>query len=770
MRNLKMVREFLVFCFVAAALGGTAAERLTFAERGKPSEYDIAIPVDAAPSVCYAADELQKYIFEMTRVKLPIVTNEAPRRAVVLRLEPSPEEYDWFRLKAESDNLVVSGNERGVLYGVYEILETYGGCGWFSSTTEVVPEADLFGVPGDLDRFEKAAFVSRDASWHDVVYNPEFAAKLRLSGPHMSRLDSRFGGVPFLYDPEFYSSHSFRKLLPAEKYFKDHPEYFCERDGFRETYQPCLSNPDARRIMKEGLLACIARHYPKYKYYSVSQNDNSYPCTCADCKALDEREGSQAASVLDFVNEAADAVKEKYPDVVLHTLAYMHTVKAPKTIKARDNVMIVLCTDQCDHGRPIDKSRNGNNAVFVRELAKWRQASKRIKIWDYTADFTCFMLAHPNLKSLRPNFSHFRANGATDILAQGSHEGPHFDLAELRTWLIGKLLWNPDQPVKPLVERFCRGYYGAAAPQAKKYIALMHSYDVDERVRPLHMWGNPFSEFVPASFYDEAAKIWADAAELVADDPVRARNVRWASVPVDWCRVFYSNFGAVAEVTRHPEYVDTPRFKELQAAARNVAALYRENPKSADIAEVRTFVRQMRRRIDHFSALDPKSVKAADRVQLEETFAVVVQRPGVTTVMSVDDPLAGDGKAYRIEPVPNGHVECMMNDVHVDSDGRYKIRARVRVDRVPGVDGEAFFGGVYDSSKTFRPKVIIRKGYKAGDLQTDGYAWYDLTDAWTPTPTQTVRLSIGDWDRKAANRNPAVHALYVDAFEIVRVD
>ena len=79
---------------------------------------------------------------------------------------------------------------------------------------------------------------------------------------------------------------------------------------------------------------------------------------------------------------------------------------------------------------------------------------KRIKIWDYTADFTCFMLAYPNLKSLRPNFSHFRANGATHILAQGPHEGPHFDLAELRTWLIGKLLWNPDQPVKPLVERF----------------------------------------------------------------------------------------------------------------------------------------------------------------------------------------------------------------------------------------------------------------------------------------------------------------------------
>ena len=755
--------------FALAVCQATAS--IVLAERGKPAEYRIVVPLDPAPSVCYAAEELQNYVGRMTGVTLPVVTNEAAGRSIFLRQEDSPDEYDWFRLKADGADLVVSGNARGVLYGVYELLETYGGCGWFSSTTEVVPGMDAFTVPGDLDRLEKAAFVCRDTSWHDVFHNPAFAARLRLSGPHLKGLaDPRFGGIRLKYDKELGSCHSFRKLLPAEKYFKDHPEYFCERNGFRETYQPCLANREARRIMKENLLACIARQYPEYKFYTVSQNDNAYYCTCAKCKEFDAREESPAASVLDFVNEAADAVKEAYPDVLIHTDAYMYTIKAPKTMKARDNVMVVLCTDQCDHGRPLDKSRDPNNQLLVREISRWRHVVKRMRVWDYTADFTCFMLAHPNLKSLQPNFSFFRANGVTDTFGQGPHEGPHFDLAELRTWLIGKLLWNPDQPIEPLIDRFCDGYYGAAAPLAKKYIDLMHSYDVDERVRPLHMWGNPMSEFVPASFYDEAAKIWAEAAKLVADDPVRARNVRWASVPADWCRVFYSNFGAIAEVTRHPEYVDTPRFRELQSAARNVAALYREDPKSANIAEVRTLVKQMRRRIDHFAALDPKSVKAADRVQKEETFAVVVQKPGATTVMPVTDPLAGDGKAYRIEPVPNGSVECMMNDVHVDSDGRYKIRARVRVDRVPGVDGEVFFGGVYDSSKTFRPKAIIRKGYKTGDLQTDGYAWYDLTDAWTPVPTQTVRLSIGNWDRKAANRNPAVRALYVDAFEIVRVD
>jgi len=111
-----------------------------------------------------------------------------------------------------------------------------------------------------------------------------------------------------------------------------------------------------------------------------------------------------------------------------------------------------------------------------------------------------------------------------------------------------------------------------------------------------------------------------------------------------------------------------------------------------------------------------------------------------------------------------------MNDVHVDSDGLYKIRARIRVELVPGAEGEAFFGGVYDSSKTFRPKAILRKGCSTKAIASDGYAWYDLTDAWTPTPTQTVRISVGEWDRKASNRNPAVQAVYIDAFEIVRVD
>ena len=764
-----MVCAFLLCGLVAVTFACEAGERLTLAKRDEQAQYSIVIPDKAMPSVVYAAQELRDYTAKMTGVGLSIVTNEMPQKGVFIRIERGKDEYDWFRIKVDGDSLTISGNERGVLYGVYEILETYGGCGWFSSTTEVVPKVDTFGIPGDLDRFEKAAFICRDVSWFDVVSHPEFAARMRFSGPHLNRrdVDLKFGEPSVVYDPELFSSHSFCKLMPADKYFQKHPEFFCERNGFRERHQPCLSNREARRVMKEALLAHIEKRYPKYKYYSVSQNDNNFYCTCSSCKVLDEREGSPAASIIDFVNEMADAVKEKYPDVVLHTLAYMYSVKAPKSLKVRDNVMVVLCTDQCDHGRKMEESRNGNNKHFIHEFSNWSRIAKRIKIWDYTADFTCYMLAHPNLKSLRPNFSFFKKGGASHVFAQGASQGPYFDLAELRAWLIGKLLWNPEQPVAPLIDRFCTGYYGSAAPFAKQYIARMQSFDVDERVRPLHMWGNPKSEFVPAAFYDEAAIIWAEAAKLVSNDPIRARNVRLASIPIDWCRVFYSNYGALAEVTRCPEYVNSSRFRELQDAARNVARLFREEPKSATIGEVKQLVRQMRRRIDYFASLDPTTVKAADKICVEEGFAVVEEQKGV--VERVEDLLSGDGKAYKLSPVPNAQVVIEMNDVHTDPDGLYKIRAKVRIERTEKHEGEAFYGAVSDSSGTLRPKSIIRKGYFIKDVVSNGYAWYDITDPWIPNPTHTVKFSIGEWNRKTFNRNLAIKAVYLDAFEIVRV-
>ena len=158
--------------------------QIVFAERGKEAEYAIVIPAEAGASVRYAAEELRDYVRRMTGVELPIVgegvgdvaTRKAvylrddggragrPRPAVMARPEAAPYQEDSFRIKVEGGNLYVIGGKRGVLYGVYELLETYGGVGWFSSWRTVVPKRESFAVPADLDDAQSPAFAMRSTS------------------------------------------------------------------------------------------------------------------------------------------------------------------------------------------------------------------------------------------------------------------------------------------------------------------------------------------------------------------------------------------------------------------------------------------------------------------------------------------------------------------------------------------------------------------------------------------------------------------------------
>ena len=75
------------------------------------------------------------------------------------------------------------------------------------------------------------------------------------------------------------------------------------------------------------------------------------------------------------------------------------------------------------------------------------------------------------------------------MFEQGNREvGGEF--AELRAYLISKLLWNPDVNADSVMNDFLRGYYGAAAKPIRAYIdemkaALLHSG------KPLRIFGSP---------------------------------------------------------------------------------------------------------------------------------------------------------------------------------------------------------------------------------------------------------------------------------------
>ena len=122
---------------VAAIVRGGWAGTLDLAVRGRAPEYAIVRAADASPSVKYAAEELRDFTERMTGVRLPIVevksaTSAAlPPKAVFLNMARLSSQVscplnlgeDGFSLKVVEGDLLVTGGNRGVLYGVYELLE-----------------------------------------------------------------------------------------------------------------------------------------------------------------------------------------------------------------------------------------------------------------------------------------------------------------------------------------------------------------------------------------------------------------------------------------------------------------------------------------------------------------------------------------------------------------------------------------------------------------------------------------------------------------------
>ena len=556
--DMKRIMPF-VLCALAAgcALVSGTNSTLKLAVRGKQAAYTIVIPEAASPSQKYAAEELRDFTEQTTGVKLPIVTDAEPlpKKAILLGVTKYTDELagrgksaaeglgtDGFRLLACPPHfLVVGAPDRGTLYGVYEVLERFAGCRWYSSWHSVVPKRESIEVPATIDDVQVPAFAMREPYWFDVKHHPEFAARLRVQVSR-SPSEEKYGGCAFRFGGGLGSCHTFEKLLSPDKYFDEHPEYFSMVKGERlkKRSQLCLTNPDVLRIVTSNVLERI-RSDPGAKFYGVSQNDWYNYCECPSCKAVDDEEESHAGTMIRFVNAVAEAVEKEFPNAIIETLAYQYTRKPPKKTRLRHNVVPCLCTIECDFSRPIPESPYGQNASFMADINGWKTQTDQLYVWDYTTDFSHYPMPFPNVYALQGNIKFFRDNNVKELFEQGAYQGRHADFAELKTWLLSKWMWNPELPMKPLLDDFFEGYYGKAAPYIRDYFEGIHTVQLSRSSspdKPLRIFDDVSKSVVSQTFLTHVADdCWRKALEAVKDDPATSYNVRMAAFSVDYLKL-----------------------------------------------------------------------------------------------------------------------------------------------------------------------------------------------------------------------------------------
>ena len=102
--------------------------------------------------------------------------------------------------------------------------------------------------------------------------------------------------------------------------------------------------------------------------------------------------------------------------------------------------------------------------------------------------------------------------------------------------------------------------------------------------------------------------------------------------------------------------------------------------------------------------------------------------------------------------------------VAFDPGATYRIRMRVRVEKEPGREGQAFWSGVYDSKNKKSWGGLERN---VSDVQ-DGYVWYDVA-RWVPEHDHYFWIGPGRFDLKNGATS-AIRALYIDKLELSRVE
>jgi hypothetical protein len=191
------------------------------------SQFTIVLPADASPSQVYAAEELQRFTKEMTGAQLPIATDDQPlpAKAILLGVTRYTETVlneapdlgklgdDGFRIVTNPPHLLVIGSPvRGTLYGVYELLEKYGGCRWYAKHHSFIPKLDSWTIP-QLDETQVPAFAMREPFWWGM-FEGDFAARCKVNGNRPALQEKhgdkiRFGAGLFV--------HTFYPLMPPSQ-------------------------------------------------------------------------------------------------------------------------------------------------------------------------------------------------------------------------------------------------------------------------------------------------------------------------------------------------------------------------------------------------------------------------------------------------------------------------------------------------------------------------------------------------------------------------
>ena len=469
------MKRFLAAALSVLLLLGTVSFASAADDLVIDKTWQILLPENPTAAESFAAEKLRDCLGEVFGAQIE-VTSSAQEKVIAVGAaadcDVSGVADNGYRIVAKNGNVHINGTaQRGLQIAAYRFLEEFCGRKVYTSTITVLPKSETITVPARTDIVYEPFFESTDTDWKSPS-DTEYSMANGLTNGSRRTIPPQMGGsVDYLGG----FCHTIGGLCETEKYKDTHPEYLALHDGERTTDQPCLTNPDVLAICTKNVLKILEeKHDPNapLQIVSVTQNDNFSNCQCENCKAFEDAHGGKpSATVVNFVNQIADVVKEKgYNNVAIDTFAYYYSQSAPEGIVPRDNVIIRLCSILCCFSHPLDTKKC--NGKFYKDLTDWAKICDRLYIWDYATNYVHTCTVFPNFGVIQKNMQIFYENNVKGMYVEGNYYMNRCDteFGELRAYMISKCMQDPYCDLDKEVAGFCDAYYGPGGKYVKKIV------------------------------------------------------------------------------------------------------------------------------------------------------------------------------------------------------------------------------------------------------------------------------------------------------------
>ncbi len=498
------VRSWMVLTLTCSLLSAHAG--VVLVEDGR-SEFTLAVVSPKSPAAVFAGQELARYVRAMTGYTLTGGAVSATQPAILVGLRgelpaaaaanlPAPASgYDGYSLVIEPARIVIAGeNGRGVLYGVYDLLER-AGCRWFypqqdPADRELVPrlrrleldatrvgiaspmrirvanpsgwffDMDVAAASAQLDWAAKCRY--NTLGWQCQTRMPIVAQYRKMQDAGLlAELDRR---ELWLHGP----GHCFDQLLSATDYFQQHPEWFGLRDGKRVPQnffgaQFCWSNPEARAQFARNVQAFHAA-CPHLDILYIVPFDGGRACACQECT-----ETGASNALMRVMSAVLDRLQRSAPDVRVETVGgYSPVVEPPTGEKLHSRQAILWAHWGRYHGYGYDDPRYTHKA----NLLAWQAAAPAgVTVGQYYCDnFAEPWIMPPFCTVMEGDRRFFLERGFESAYVLMWSPGFWWNHG-LNGWLAGRCLYDASSDLLALLPDYANTYYGPkAGPLVARYL------------------------------------------------------------------------------------------------------------------------------------------------------------------------------------------------------------------------------------------------------------------------------------------------------------